>query len=442
MRQHKHLTTYKETMEYLEDISSTGSILGLANIERLMTVLGNPQDQLSFIHIAGTNGKGSILAFTTRILTCAGYKAGTYLSPTVMGYLERYQINGQWMREEELPSLADQVKKAAEQVYETYGTYPTVFEVETAIAWLYFKEQGCDYVVLETGMGGATDSTNIVKTTKVCAFASISMDHMGFLGNTLEEIATVKSGILKSGAAAVLGFQKPEALKVLKERAEELGCQVMIPSKEEILREKVSLGGQSFSYKDYKHMELSVMGSYQPENAVTAILIAEALQKSGAKIKEEQIREGLKTMTWPGRFEIVKEDPLVIIDGAHNEDAARRLRESLDSFLPDRKIIAVLGVFKDKEYEKMARILGDRFEKVHTMELPNKARTLQAKDLKETYQQIWKELPVEAETSMEEAVDKAIEEAGKIDGVVLVSGSLSYLGETKTYISKGKANAI
>lgn len=458
---------FEDTTAYLDEISKTGSILGLDNIRHLMEELGNPQDNLRFIHIAGTNGKGSILAYTTNILKAAGYKVGTYLSPTVLGYMERFQINGEWMKEEMLPSLANVVAEAADRVFEKYGSYPTVFEVETAIAWMYFKQEMCDYVVLECGMGGETDSTNIVKTTVVAAFASISMDHMGFLGNSLREIATVKSGIIKPGATVVIGFQKKEAQDVLIQKAESLGCEYVAKDKRSIRRCVSSIDGksekealsQTFSYREFKNERIYLLGNYQPENASTALEIVRVLREKGAVISNEAVRKGLEETRWPGRFEIVTEDPLVIIDGAHNLDAAKRLRESLDIFLKGRKIIAVLGVFKDKEYEKMASILVDRFEEVHTMELPNKARTLSATALRDVYQRAYdkkiqeqkdngnkeidnntlvkgetSDLFAIAELSMEEAVDHAIAKASKIDGVVLVSGSLSYLGETKKYI--------
>ncbi|MCQ2507898.1 MAG: bifunctional folylpolyglutamate synthase/dihydrofolate synthase [Dorea sp.] len=448
----RNFSNFEETSAYLDEISKTGSILGLDNIRHLMAELGNPQDELAFIHIAGTNGKGSILAYTTNILKCAGYKVGTYLSPTVLGYMERFQINGEWMKEEELPAIASQVANAADRVFQKYGSYPTVFEVETAIAWLYFKQEACDFVVLECGMGGETDSTNIVKTTKVCAFASISMDHMGFLGNSLKEIATVKSGIIKPGATVVTGFQKKEARDVLIQKAESFGCDYVAKDKRSIRRRRRPLSdsseesqrdltlSQTFSYREFKHMTIHLLGSFQPENAATALEIVRALRRQGIEISDDAVENGLASTRWPGRFEMVWEDPLIIIDGAHNKDAALRQKESIEKFLPDQKIIAVLGVFKDKEYQKMASILAGTFTKVHTMELPNKARTLSAEALRDTYlaeyKKLGKDVVVTAETSMENAVDAAVKEAKEIGGVVLVSGSLSYLGETKKYILK------
>ena len=191
---------YEEARVYLDGVSKYGSVLGLDSIKGLLEELGNPQKDLTFIHIAGTNGKGSILAYLSTILTQAGYRTGRYLSPTVMEYLERFQIDGTYMGEDEFAEITCEVKRAAERLTEQGRPSPTAFEIETAIAFRYFQKRGCDYVVLEAGLGGLLDATNIVETTKLCIFASISMDHIGILGNTLEEIAENKAGILKKGA--------------------------------------------------------------------------------------------------------------------------------------------------------------------------------------------------------------------------------------------------
>ncbi|MCF0140515.1 MAG: bifunctional folylpolyglutamate synthase/dihydrofolate synthase, partial [Mogibacterium sp.] len=218
---------YFEAREYLDEISASGSILGLETIRSLMNELGNPQDRLKVIHIAGTNGKGSILAITESILKTAGYTVGAYCSPSVMGYLEKFRINGNWMAEEELAPLTEQVKAAAEAVVEKGSAMPTVFEFETAVAFLHFCQKECDYVLLETGLGGDLDSTNVMANTEICAFGPISMDHTGVLGGSIEEIAEKKAGIIKPGATVIEGWQSKRAASVLEARAEELGCRLV-----------------------------------------------------------------------------------------------------------------------------------------------------------------------------------------------------------------------
>ena len=216
--------TYKEARVYLDEVSKYGSVLGLDTIRGLLRELGNPQDDLKFIHIAGTNGKGSVLAYTSTILSEAGYRTGRYVSPTVVSYLERIQIDGKWIPEDEFAELVEEVKKAIARMEARGEASPTVFEAETAVAFLYFREKRCDLVVLETGLGGLLDATNIVKNTELAVFASISRDHMGFLGETLEEIAANKAGIIKPGCTVVTSLQKPEVMAVLGGKARELKC--------------------------------------------------------------------------------------------------------------------------------------------------------------------------------------------------------------------------
>ena len=219
---------YEEARVYLDHVSKYGSVLGLDSIKSLLEELGNPQKDLTFIHIAGTNGKGSILAYLSQILTEAGYRTGRYISPTIMEYLERFQIDGKYMEEEEFAEITGDVKRAAEKLVDMGKPSPTAFEIETAIAFEYFRKRACDFVVLEAGMGGALDATNIIENTKLCIFASISMDHIGVLGDTLEEITENKAGILKKGAAAVTGRQQECVLRILRQKAEEMGCPIFL----------------------------------------------------------------------------------------------------------------------------------------------------------------------------------------------------------------------
>ncbi|MDY5846361.1 MAG: folylpolyglutamate synthase/dihydrofolate synthase family protein [Bariatricus sp.] len=426
---------YEEARVYLDHVSKYGSVLGLDSIKSLLGELGNPQNDLKFIHIAGTNGKGSVLACLSCILQAAGLCVGRYISPTVMDYMERFQINGQWMAEDELALFVPEVKKAAEKVEEEKGLTPTAFEIETAIAFLYFQKNACDYVVLETGMGGLLDATNIVETTEVCVFTSISMDHVGILGNTLEEIAETKSGIIKPGAVVVTAGQRNEVLEVLKKKSEECGCRMYKASPERAVILEEGIMGQRFSYGRYENLRLNLAGRYQIDNAVTVLEAVEALRNIGARISEKAVREGLNKVEWPGRFQVLLKNPLVIADGAHNRDAIKRLAENTEFYLAGKKITAVMGVFKDKEVEVMTRIMAPHLAKVYTVDLPNRERTLEKEKLCQYLSAagVWARPAEDIET----ALNLAIEDAGR-DGAVLVFGSLSYLGEVIRICTKRK----
>lgn len=417
---------YEEARVYLDGISKYGSVLGLDSIKNLLKELDDPQKDLTFIHIAGTNGKGSILAYLSTILTEAGFRTGRYCSPTVLGYLERFQIDGQWMEKEQLAEFTCRVKDATERLKAKGYPSPTVFEVETAIAFLYFKEEKCDYVVLESGLGGALDATNVVENTKLCIFASISMDHIGVLGNTLEEIAQDKAGIIKKGAAVVTGRQKEEALFVLRTKAGELGCPVeMVDDSEAIIIER-NLLGQKFSWMEFQNMEIHLAGQHQIENAITALGAVRVLRRRGVEISDDAVCRGFEKTRWPGRFMVLGTRPLLIADGAHNEDAAKRLAENLELYLNRKKVTAVMGVFRDKEYEKIVEIMAPHLKCVYAIDLPNAQRTLK----KEELCKVLAAHGVQAETadSIEEALEYA-KQREKEDGAVLVFGSLSYLGD-------------
>ena len=417
---------YEEARVYLEHVSKYGSVLGLESIRHLMEELGNPQNELQVIHIAGTNGKGSILAYVSTVLQCAGWKVGRYISPTVMEYLERFQIDGEYMPKEVLLPIVEEVKWAAEQMQMKGMPYPTVFEIETAIAFVYFARENCDYVVLETGLGGRLDATNIVKNTKVCVFASISMDHMAVLGDTLAEIAEEKAGILKTESVAVSYPQTEEVRKILQQKADEKNIPLWFADKEQVVVQKEELGSQNFSYKEFQDVEIQLTGRNQIENAITALEVIRALRNQNVSIPDEAIYQGMRRTVWPGRFQVLEASPLVIVDGAHNEDATRRLAENIQTYLQGRPIIGVMGIFKDKAYKTIIEIMQPYLEYVYTIDLPNKDRTLDRRELV----RVLKAQGISAEDC--ESVEKALRKAKKSakDGqAVLVFGSLSYLGE-------------
>ena len=417
---------YTEAREYLDNVSASGIILGLDSIRALMEELDNPQDDLRIVHIAGTNGKGSILSYTKNILMDARYRVGCYSSPSVFGYLERFQIDGEWMAESEFPELVQKVKDAADPMTAKGLNHPTVFELETAIAFEYFKERNCDYVMLETGMGGDLDSTNVIKRPLVCAFASISMDHIGILGNTLREIATCKSGIIKPGAAVVTGPQDSEAMEVLETAAESMGCR--ITRTEDCIRKEHTTEGQTFLYKGREYF-IQLLGRHQLRNAAVAIEVASALQRTGAAVTEENIRNGLAKTRWPGRLEIIRKDSKIwILDGAHNAAAAECLAETLRECWPDTKFTAVTGVFRDKEYSKIAAILSGVLHHAICIDLPEVDRSLPKEELAAVYEKVG------VKSNVSDSIETAIKEA--TSDAVLVTGSLSLLRSAKDGIEK------
>lgn len=428
--------TYKEARVYLDEVSKYGSVLGLDTICSLLCELGNPQDELRFIHIAGTNGKGSVLAYTSTILSEAGLKTGRYVSPTVMSYLERIQVDGQWISEEIFAELVEKVQKAVARMEADGKGSPTVFEIETAIAFLYFQKMKCDVVVLETGLGGNLDATNVVEHTVIAVFTTISRDHMGFLGETLSEIAENKVGIIKQGCVVVSAPQKPEVREVLERKAKEYGCPFVYarPEKAVVLEEDYK--GQIFSYQGMDAIRIGLAGRHQIVNAVTAWEVVHAWnsmamekEKSHDVVSEQVLRSGFEKTKWVGRFTCISENPVFIVDGAHNEDAAKRLRESVEAYFPGKKLTCIMGVFKDKEYEKIVKLMLPCVKKVYTVNLPDANRTLDAELLAKTLAEAsGNSLEVHAVGEIEQAVYAALQEA-ETDEVILAFGSLSYLGK-------------
>lgn len=427
--------TYEEARKFIEETGKYGSVLGLETERELLRRLGNPQDSLKFVHIAGTNGKGSILAYVSTVLKEAGYRVGRYISPTIFEYRERIQVNEAYITREAVGRLTGEICRAAKAMTAEGLSHPTSFEVETAMAFLYFKETACDIVVLETGMGGLTDATNVVKTTLVSAFSSISMDHMGFLGNSLEEIATVKAGIIKPHTVVVSAPQKPEAEQALREACERENCLYRQVKREAMTEVRYGFENQSFSYGGLRKLRPGILGSCQIENAATALEVLFALGELGFPVSEEVLRRGLQKTLWTGRCTPVDRSPLFLVDGAHNRDGADRLRETLELYFPDKRKIFIAGVLADKEYDYIMSRLTPLADRVITVTTPDNPRALPAEKLAETVKKY--NPKAESAGSLEEAVRMARAYAGEED-MVLAFGSLSYLGALIREIRSGK----
>lgn len=428
---------YAEARVYLDEVSKYGSVLGLENMRGLLDRLGNPQDDLKFIHISGTNGKGSVLAYLSTILSGAGYRTGRYISPTLFSYRERIQVDEQKIEKESLARHVTAIAKAIDEMKAENAGNPTAFEVETALAFLYFKEKDCDIVVLETGLGGALDATNIIKTTVMEVIAPISMDHMEFLGDTLEKIAMQKAGIIKPHTSVVSASQEADAKKVLANVCKENRCSMYMVDPTQITDVIYDVEEQQFSYKNWKDIKITLAGSYQILNAALALEGVEELRRLGYHLTDEQVRKGLYRAVWRGRFTLLSKNPAVIIDGAHNPGAAKELKHSLDLYFKGKNLYYIFGVFQDKDYQEVIRLTAPMAKHIITVQTPGNPRALPANELKEAVHLV--NPSVEAAQSIQEAVKKSLQMAKKEDAIIIF-GSLSFLGEAEKAVKGEEKN--
>lgn len=453
-----YMLTYKEALEFVEQSKKRGSVLGLNSMRALMEELGNPQNRIRTIHIAGTNGKGSFGAFLSSICKEAGFKAGRYCSPAVFHPLECWQYDGRNITEKEYADSMSQVKNACDIVM-SRGITPTAFELETALAFVYFEKMQPDVFLLETGMGGETDATNVVDNPLACVFTRISRDHMQFLGESLEEIASVKAGIMKAGATIFWGEQEPEVEKVLehkyaevREKGEEMGLETILgdvyASRTKLTSQKP--GELRFTYLGVNYMT-RMAGMYQMQNASLALAVFDAIWPkllfglsdemqmwndekaplAGWMDMEYAGRLGILNATWQGRFEVLGENPFFIMDGAHNEDAARQLAKTIENSFTNQFLVYIIGVLADKEYKKMLEIMLPYAKKVYTI-TPQNARALDGKLLAEEAEAVSSAFGYDIEVMYCDSIEKAVEKAKTCQTMpVLAFGSLSYLGQLK-----------
>lgn len=418
---------YQEAMDYIDSCAGLGIVPGLDNIQELLRRLDNPQKKLKFIHIAGTNGKGSTLALISTALVENGYKVGRYVSPTIFEYRERFQIQGKPISKAEVARLMEMAAIHAEAMEKDNFPHPTSFEIETAMAFVLFAEKNCDFVVMETGMGGALDATNVIENTLVSVITSISRDHMGFLGESIEEIASHKAGIIKKNAVVVSAQQEESVKKVLEKAvSERQATKIVFLNPDDIKHEKYDLQKTRFSYKDMKKIEISLLGTYQIENAALALEVIEVLNEMGYSIKEEKVRKAFLKTQWPARFQIIDRKPLFLVDGAHNAAAAKELRKSIQFYFTNRRIIYIIGVFRDKEYKQVIESTCDLAEHIITVAKKGNSRALPSLELA---QEVVKVNPmVTVADSVEEAVELSYLLADK-NTVIIAFGSLAYLGD-------------
>ncbi len=427
---------YSESVAYLEEQQKFGVKLGLDTVRALLHRLGDPQKGLSILHVAGTNGKGSTSAFLSYILTAGGYEVGLYTSPALERFNERIQRNNQPVDDAMLAEKTTLLKNTVDKMVEEGEDAPSQFELETALAFLCFQEWKVDFVVLEVGMGGRLDATNVVSDPLVSVITSISLDHTRFLGNTLAEIASEKAGIIKEGCPVVLYPQQQEVMEVVKEKAREKGSQLVCPDFSKIGDWEKSLSGQSFTWTDEegkpRRISLQVLGDYQLKNALMAFQTIQLLRKTGRlSLTEDQVLTGLKQARWKGRFEKISDHPVIILDGAHNPGGAEVFAQSIRDFLEDRPLTLVVGILADKKIDEMLDAFLPLASACITV-TPDNPRAMPAEKLCERIEERGKK--AKAANNLEEAWRMAGEETDPDKGAIAFVGSLYMIGRVRTYL--------
>ena len=422
--------TAQEAVEYIHSITWMGSKPGLERTEELLRRMGNPEKSLKFIHIAGTNGKGSTAAMSASILQKAGYRVGLFTSPCIFKFNERIQINGEQISDEELAEVTSFVKPLAAAM----DDHPTEFELVSCIGFEYFKRKGCDIVVLEVGMGGALDSTNVIEVPEVAVITNIGLDHTDFLGKTLAQIATTKAGIFKEGGSAVMYPGEPEVEQVLERICAERHMTLKKADFAGLVSVSHSLEGQILHCGDRKELFLPLLGAHQMKNAAVVLAIMDTLIQKGWRISEENIRDGMACVSWPGRFDIARRDPLFIIDGGHNPQCIQALVANIRDYLVGRRVVALTGVLADKDYGQMFRPVMGLVEQFVCITPPS-PRKLEAAALAAHLQRAGC-IATPCET-IDQGVKTAIDLAGA-DGMVLCFGSLYSIADIHAGLCKLK----
>ena len=421
--------TYQETIEFLEISNWMGSRLGLSRMQELLHLLGDPHKQLQYVHITGTNGKGSTAAMLESVLRAAGYHTGLYTSPHLIRYNERMKIDGKNVSDEDMQRAADLMAVQIEKMEDK----PTVFERITVMALLIFALKRCEIVVLEVGLGGRLDATNVIEAPECSVITNMDLEHTQVLGNTIEEIAAEKAGISKPGCPVVLYAQSEAAESVVRAKAVECGSRFFKtdPSKIRVLSR--SLKGQIFDYRQRKNVRIALPGNYQLRNASTVLDTVDVLTSRGWSIPEQAVYEGMRNAVWAGRFQVLHEEPLVLLDGAHNPNGAGELAQCLDSYLPGQKLTLMMGVMADKDYRSMLDIMMPYAGRVFCVTPPSD-RSLPSAELARIIREDYGVPAADAGPSAE-GIAKAFEACRETD-ILVVFGSLYQAGDVLEYFGK------
>lgn len=432
---------YEEALQFIHSTYKFGSKLGLQNITKLTELLGNPQDSYKIIHVAGTNGKGSTSNMIHDVLMNSGYKTGLFISPFLEEFTERIQINKVQIDKESLARITLLVKEKIDVMLEEGYNHPTEFEVVTAIGFKYFEEQKIDFLVLEVGLGGRFDATNVVKNTLVSVITSISYDHMEYLGDTLEKIAFEKAGIIKENSNVVIYPQDESIVNTIKEVAKEKNANVYQTYKNNIEKLSGNLTGQRFKYLkndvfNIPEVVISFLGEHQLYNALTALRTLEIVKKGGYDISEKSILDGLKNCRFAGRFEILHESPVIVLDGGHNIDGIEYFSKAIKENFKGTKIILFFGMLKDKNPEDVLDYVIPLCKEVYTL-TPNNPRAMQAEELAQLFKK-HSNLNVTAINDYNEIIP-VLQSIDKNEVVAFV-GSLYMIGDVRTLIKKEYLN--
>lgn len=410
----------EQAIAYIHSVCWKGSIPGLGRTQELLEKMGNPEKKLKFVHIAGTNGKGSTAAMTASILSKAGYRTGLYTSPYIYRFHERIQVDGVEISDEDLTEITEYVKPLADSMAQS----PTEFELVCCIAFEYFYRKKCDIVVLEVGMGGAWDATNVIEVPEVAVITNIGLDHTEYLGDTVEKIAETKSGIFKPHGHAVVYRSTPSVEAVYERVCAERDVSLRKADFDSLVLKAHTLEGQVFDCGSRKNLVLPLLGDHQLHNASVVLSIADTLIGEGWKISEQNTYDGIRDVRWPGRFDIVCRKPLFIIDGGHNPQCIEALVKNIQDYLAGKKVIALTGVLADKDYADMYKPVMPLVDRFVCITPPN-PRKLEAEQLARYLRQAGAQ--AQASESILDGVKKAMDLAGE-DGVVLCFGSLYSIG--------------
>lgn len=425
---------YKEAMDYIRNTAKFGSKYGLQRTKKILEYLGNPEEKLKCIHIAGTNGKGSTTAMISSILKSAGYKVGMYTSPYLEEFEERIQINGVNIPKERLCQVVSRVSEAVDRVIAEGYDHPTEFEIITCAMYLYFFDEKVDFAVVEVGLGGRLDSTNVI-VPLVSVITSISYDHMNILGNTLQEIALEKAGIIKGSVPVVVYPQLPEVEEVLRKVCSERNSQML--AVDEFSGEFLGTEGKYQNIvirtqNDIYKIKLALLGKIQIQNCAVVLNTIEVLKSMGFSVEKEAIYDGLRCVEWKGRMEIVKDNPLVLIDGAHNIDGISKLAESINTYFKYSKLYLVIGILADKQVDDMLKVIVPMAEAVIAV-TPHSDRAEAAFDLRDRIKQF--NSNCEAIEDYEKAYHRALGFC-KDGDMVVICGSLYMIGDMRKFIKK------
>ena len=428
---------YNEALDYIHSTYKFGSKLGLDNIRCLLELMGNPHKSLKFIHVAGTNGKGSTSTFINSILVEEGYKVGLFTSPYLEEFTERIRINGENIPKDDLAEVTEVVKSKVDIMVSQGRPHPTEFEIVTAIAMLYYKLQEVNFVVLEVGLGGRLDSTNVIEDSLVSVITPIGFDHMEYLGNTLSKIAYEKAGIIKSQGLVVIHPQDREAMETIKEVSNEREAQLFAAPIDSIIIRKYDEYSIKFdvelSDEKFHDLEIKLLGKHQVNNAVVALTAIKILSRhNNLNVSEASIRNGLKKARWPGRLEVLRRKPTLLLDGAHNTHGAKALKESIQEIFKYNKLIVVIGVLEDKDVEGILNEIIPLSDKV-IITKPNNPRAISVDILGEKIKTFHKEVLIYE--NINDAVDKSLK-ISKEDDLVLYCGSLYMIGDIRTVLNK------